>query len=85
MTKEEFINVVSQCGYASKKYAKNYIKNHAKDNYTDDDIIECHRDEQRVDVVTASNMHLHCDRNGNRIRTTKNFDFYNDGRLDSIK
>lgn len=40
MQAEEFINIVYNSGYATKKNAKKYTEKHPKDSYSDQDFID---------------------------------------------
>lgn len=43
MQAEEFINIVYNSGYATKKNAKKYTEKHPKDSYSDQDFIDVYR------------------------------------------
>lgn len=43
MNSKEFIKTVRKSGYGSEKDAKDYVKNHPKDDYDTDDIIRMHQ------------------------------------------
>lgn len=44
MTKEEFVKTIVNRGYCSKKTADRYTESHAKDDYSEEDIMQAWRD-----------------------------------------
>lgn len=56
MQAEEFINIVYNSGYATKKNAKKYTEKHPKDSYSDQDFIDVYRfNEEKKEID-----HTHC-------------------------
>lgn len=58
MTSEEFINQCKKRGICTVETAKEYIKLKEKDVYTEDDIEDCYRYQERVSFLsTHRNLH----------------------------
>ncbi len=68
MTKDEFIKTCSQCGYASKKVAREYAE--GKDELTESDFQEAWRiNERRLDLKNNVDYGRYREYRG--VRTTK--------------
>ena len=54
MQAEEFINIVYNSGYATKKNAKKYTEKHPKDSYSDQDFIDVYRFNEEMNGKTTA-------------------------------
>ena len=50
MTQKEFIDELKQRGYAKKKHAQAYCKQHPKQDYSESDLIDAYRYADRMDT-----------------------------------